>query len=546
MTPTRIFAALLFAGLLWIQSPLPQWLDSPELSTAVAQLGVSHPPGQPLYSMSMQIARWLPFGTLPLRLALVAAAMLLIAFWLIVRTVAGKRSETMALPLAVGVTAFSYAALLQTVRQELYVVNILCFAAALAAVAPLWHKKSPVTDRVRRGVLLAFVFGLAAANHTLLAIFDIGPLCIATLWLFRRDGWRATLRVVLWGVCFALVGLTVYLYLPLRAQALPPLNYGNPVHWADFLWVARGDLYQTYSHPTVTMFFDNFRAVLALCLDFFTPLAWLPVAYGWVNFHRRQPRLCRLLGIVAFAAIVAVLPNTAFDMANPDLFGYLLPAFAVIFLVGGYFCCVPWMEDAPKSSSRGYWLAAVTTLLLVLQLGRVQGRLLPYLTPETDRYSSAVLAPLPYGAVVSMGSYQTYGVLHYFRGLEGLRPDLTLQFRGDPRGGMPLARTEVRYFEPAIDKNSAGAFTIREGEERFSELNPCGWFFRPDSTPQSSVCSGLNQQEFWNSNFTVPEPWHPGLAGHLALGHYLHSLYYTARGNPTAAAWEYQAARLEE
>src|SRR5258705_8208858 len=63
-----------FAVYLFCLGPAAAWLDSGELLAGAHSLGVSHPPGQPLYTLLAKAAMLAPAGGLATRGALLSAA----------------------------------------------------------------------------------------------------------------------------------------------------------------------------------------------------------------------------------------------------------------------------------------------------------------------------------------------------------------------------------------------------------------------------------------------------------------------------------------
>src|SRR5437016_12306460 len=95
-----------------------------------------------------------------------------------------------------------------------------------------------LSDNSKRIAWAALLLGLGLSVHPTL-IF-IAPLFLA---LTPRP---SPLRPLL----FFLLGLTVFLYLPIRAAQHPLLNWGDPSHWRNF-WrvVTRADYGGLKLHP---------------------------------------------------------------------------------------------------------------------------------------------------------------------------------------------------------------------------------------------------------------------------------------------------------
>src|SRR5688500_7067363 len=168
------------------------WLDSGEFVAASVDLGIAHPPGQPLTALLGAIAALVPIGPLSLRVALagalcaaLAAAALFSAIDTTVR-VLGLRHDRLAIPLARGATwlvAGAYGWWFQGVRPEVYAPQaaLACIAIErIVAIEAAWP-----TQDVRPLYVATFAIGLALANHHFLA-FLLLPTLAPTLARVRR------------------------------------------------------------------------------------------------------------------------------------------------------------------------------------------------------------------------------------------------------------------------------------------------------------------------------------------------------------------------
>jgi hypothetical protein len=110
----------------------------------------------------------------------------------------------------------------------------LLFVALLIHRALVWD-----ADRRPRDLLFgAFLVGLALGNH-LLTVFVAPFIAIFVLWAGR---WEIERKPWLIGAAAAatILGLGVYLYIPLAAAASPPLAYNHPVTFDAFVWLVTG------------------------------------------------------------------------------------------------------------------------------------------------------------------------------------------------------------------------------------------------------------------------------------------------------------------
>ncbi len=205
--------------------------DSPEFTTCAASLGVAHPPGYPLYILLGRLMSLLPLPICfvqNLLSALLASLVSVLIFLLLNRDfkVPAVISFCFALAWMAGIT--SYPAALSSKRgvYELTAVFLLAILSSL-----LRGKAAQVV----------FFFGLSLGNHWMsMAAYAPGLALLAyqrtTGKIFTGDPKSCPLTVRTLGnfLFICLLGLSVYLYLPLRAVNHPLVNWGSPSHWTAF------------------------------------------------------------------------------------------------------------------------------------------------------------------------------------------------------------------------------------------------------------------------------------------------------------------------
>ncbi len=239
-------ALLLFLGLFgfYLSGAAPSITtgDSGEFITAAATLSLPHAPSFPAYMLAAKcFISTVPFGSVPYRCNVFSAFTSALAgvFFFLVMSVAGAG---MLMPLLtallIGVSASFWENSLVT---EVFSLNALFMAGLLLCVVK------------RQYALFAFLFGLGMGNHQILLF--ITPAALVSL-MIRHPGESRPSRDVpandhsgtvrdpglkhqekAWAPAFAgvtvmgglfLLGLSVYLVLPIRSMKQPPLNWGQP------------------------------------------------------------------------------------------------------------------------------------------------------------------------------------------------------------------------------------------------------------------------------------------------------------------------------
>ena len=202
--------------------------DSGQLISAAHTLGITHPPGYPLWCMLGKLFTLIvPFGSIAWRVGLLSAVLgagAAAVVCLIVIRLAKSRLAGCVAGLAL---AFSDEFWKQSTIAEVYTLNLFLIALCILILL-VWQE----TRKTSLLYAFAAVYGLGLCNHH--TMHFLGPVFGAFILSIEWRGWRC------WRTYFAMVGvafgvwLLVHLYLPLRAMADPAVNYGNPQTWESF------------------------------------------------------------------------------------------------------------------------------------------------------------------------------------------------------------------------------------------------------------------------------------------------------------------------
>ena len=210
----------------------PGMLDAVMLQMQAAVLGIAHPTGYPTYLTLTHLFTYLPVGDIAYRANLASAAYGALAvgavFWagyLLSRRVAAAAVAAMAF--GVGEAIWS-----QAVIAEVYTMNALLISLTLLALL-LWRDRA----RDRYLLLAASLSGLCLTHH-----LTSGLLLPAGLLLVGLVDWRKLLewRLTLKAAGLFLLGLTPYLYLPIRSWMDAPMEANNPSNLERFWYVVSG------------------------------------------------------------------------------------------------------------------------------------------------------------------------------------------------------------------------------------------------------------------------------------------------------------------
>ncbi|MFQ5679512.1 MAG: DUF2723 domain-containing protein [Gemmatimonadota bacterium] len=226
------------AGLMWALyvltlAPTTGFWDTSEYITTAHILGIPHPPGNPLFVILGRV--WdvaLSWTGLPVAVrinllsATVSAAASFFWFLAMARILAHFTADPKRVVLAafvsvlLGATAFTVWSQ-SNLNEKVYTVSLL-FVALVTYVAMLWEDETGTTRGDRLLLLIAFLLGLGASNHTM----SLLPLPAMGVFLLWHD-WRTVLRwrLVSGALLLAALGFSVQvLFVPIRSAQNPIID----------------------------------------------------------------------------------------------------------------------------------------------------------------------------------------------------------------------------------------------------------------------------------------------------------------------------------
>ena len=407
--------------------------DGGELLAAAETLGIAHPPGYPTYLLLLHLWTRLPLGDLARRgnlfSAFCAAAALALFTHLLTEQFASERKPLSQIgPLATGLLLAVMPTLwAQATITEVYTLHVFLFMLA-------WWMLTRWDTALAQGNSLTalwlggagVVWGLGMGNHLSLALVVPGAL----IWIVRTKNWAK--RDALAGLIGVVMGLGVYAYLPLRAQAWPPINWGNPQSWEGFRWLISGQLYQRFVFGlTADEALPRVSAWAALLRD---QLGWVPLGLAWIGLWAEMTRArWRRLGSMGVIFLLYTLYALGYDTS--DSYVYLLPAFFVAawWVARGLSSLSPATEGGILEELKPSVASGIRGLAVVLLLATAGYNLAAQYQAldlhndwEAWTYGHQVMDEVPQGALlISEGDRHVFAIWYFRYGL-GERPDVAV------------------------------------------------------------------------------------------------------------------------
>ena len=278
------FLVALFSFVVYLRTLAPgvTFIDSGELATVVYHLGIAHPTGYPLFTLIGWMFSHLPLASevivrVNIMAALFCASGLFVFFHLFLfvlkhveerfaRGVSSDQSAVVPIGASAGATlllAFSETYWSQATSVEVYSLHLLLLATVM-----LSFLKAVFNETGRAWwYLFALTLGLSFANHMTTILLAPGYVYL----YFATQGWNRHSRRRIGAMAFPFVlGLSLYLYLPIRAAQSPLLNWGNTISWERFYWHFSGKQYRVWIFSSTESagrqfkyFIDSFPAEFA-------------------------------------------------------------------------------------------------------------------------------------------------------------------------------------------------------------------------------------------------------------------------------------------
>lgn len=457
--------------------------DSGELITAAATLGIPHPSGYPLWVLLGKLFTFIPLGSIAWRVNLMSAvfgALTASLLFLIIQKLIRNRLIAFFVALLLPFSSIFWS---QSLISEVYTLNSF-FVALLILIMMVWQEKR----QNKQLFWLAFLYGLSLTNHQMMGL--IGPAFLIFILSVDRSFYRK-FGLIFKMLLLFVVGLSVYLYLPIIAAQNPLFNWGNPKtlqnFWAHVSRKAYSDFSVVSQSKSKLVYIYTF--FLEIIYDFYLP-AFLLSLMGLVNlfFKKFKFGLMTFLIFIFNSIGIIILRNVGWGVGGEYVHRvYYLPCFLIIVIWLGAIMGYLYRKVVELiQGRRGLLLILKVLFYLVLVSLPINFFILNYddnnlsdFWLEYD-YSKELLASLEPNAVyifmgdgTVVGDTELFGLI-YLQMVEKFRPDVfivtennffykkvDLQLGSDYNQKIEMKKKEtlLKLIWPAAQKNNFPVYT---------------------------------------------------------------------------------------
>jgi tetratricopeptide (TPR) repeat protein len=275
-----LFLLVLWQISLWAQNPGLMSDDGGEMVAAAYTLGLPHPPGYPLFCLLGRLFSFIPVGIVAFRFNLLSAIFVLTSVCMIglsgfefLKSIEKRGPQSRILIPVVGLPLLCLFSCRGVFDQALTSKGCV-YTLTLLFLAIFWFLRLRTLDKgIPQSLFLFIVFlwSVGMTNHWESEILWLPFL----LYWFWQEKFEWTIKGSLRSMSVLLIGLSLYLYLPLRASNKPRFCWGDPTTIKEFWWVISREAFRGFE--PITRSLDFYRSFLN--------------EYGYVSFFYWMPGL---------------------------------------------------------------------------------------------------------------------------------------------------------------------------------------------------------------------------------------------------------------
>ncbi|MBL7128616.1 MAG: DUF2723 domain-containing protein [Ignavibacteria bacterium] len=473
-------------------APTVSFIDSGELATVCIKLGVAHPTGYPLFTILGNLFSKIPIGEELYRLNLMSAVLsslgVLIFFNLVVFlfkdlnfNIFNKASKTeiksskrqkekvknisaafkldslsiyfialsSSLILAFSLTYWSSANSIEVYSlHSLFLISLIYIFLKACNSINSWEVS--FLRREKYWLAFAFVLGLSFTNHLTTLFLGIGTIYL----YFGVNGFnKNSLQRISYMIIPFIIGLSVYMYLPLRADN-PILSWGNPYNFENFYRHISGKQFSVWMFSSTENAEKQFSYFIANFPKEFYYIPSILAIFGLVKIFKKYKRLFNYTILLFIFTVLYAINYDIYDIDSYFLLAYIVSvtwiAFGVLFVV----------EKFKKSALN---LSIASILLCILPLSANYE-----LTDESDNYfvrdfTYNVFKSAPENSIIMSSEWDFWvSASLYYQFVKDIRKDIVVIDKELLRKSWYLDFVKIHYSD--IYERSKNEFEIYKSD----------------------------------------------------------------------------------
>ena len=448
--PYGLGLLFMFLYMLTLSSTV-NFIDSGELATVCCTMGIAHPTGYPLFTLIGHLFSKLTIFnseiyTLNLMCALFCSIGLAIfyKFNIVLHTESSaidegkgnkkkknnnrKQEKNTFLIIIAAVTATLSLGLSrnfweQTTSIEVYplhilMVSILLFVFLKNINKPLFEQSGIKKDSLRGWILFSFLFGLSFTNH-MSTIFLLPA--FAFMYFYENKFTSGSFKVLLILLLPFFLGLSVYLYLPLRAGVSPTLNWGNPTTFETLRWHVSGKQYSVWVFSSIAEMQSQMKYFFKIVPEDYMYLPIIVSLLGVVHLFKNSRKHFYFTMILFLTCF-----SLAINYSIVDIDSYFLLAYFIISVWIG--SGVLWLYSLFTENGR---VIKPVFLLIFLLIPLIE--LFNYSDADESKnylvedYTMNVFKSVAPGGIVLSYQWDNWvSAAYYFQHVKGIRKDIVV------------------------------------------------------------------------------------------------------------------------
>lgn len=525
------------------------WGDTGEFLVAALKLGIPHSPGTPLYPLLGRVFSLLPLAGkvlwVNLMSAFFASVSAVLVYFVVLKVCLVSEETRQSSAIAGGliaslVWAFTNSLWSYSTVAEVYTLQ-LAFVCGLTYIVLKLHLQEGTNLNLLP--LFFFLYGLSLTNNVTVLLLALAFAVLIWRPFFALGAKWKTLLLLLF-----LLGLTPYLYMPLRSIHNPAIDWGNPETMSQFVWVLTAREFSRnmlgLKYAVTGGFFTTLWVYLKLLVSDISMSGLILSVIGAVSLFLTSKR------IFLFFAVMYVV-NLAYSFAfgaDLELEAYLLPSLLVLVVLFG----IGTARLVSFGRKRYGWLIFAVVLLtpLTMLISRYEERDLKA-NSYAEKTGSGLISSIDDGAPFFTENTVDLFTALYVQSIMGVRRDVPLIYlpymkhewyreQVAQRFGIDIPRNEARLGELMLDK--AACYTpLDKITPPHSLLIPDGIKFRvaSDSLTNDLISASDSRLaavdlEYGTGDYDTRR--------HFALIHSYLGEYFFLRGRPDLSSREYYRA----